>query len=158
MTIIYSGQHKPIIGKSVFLAGCSPRKGQTLEWRKEAIKWFDDFGFDGTLCVPEPEDGEPWADYLSVVEWEREYLEKCDLILFWVPRNIETGILGLTTNAEFGYWMAKNPDKVFYGRPEGSDNNRYLDWMYEKYTNDPPTPLISNLVQNCLNFLSDHDH
>lgn len=147
MVLIYSGQYKEFVGKSVFLAGCSPRKGQTLEWRKEAVKWFEEFNFQGTLCIPEPENGEPWPDYLSVVEWEHEYLKKCDLILFWVPRNVKDGIMGLTTNVEFGYWLGVEPDKVFYGRPEGSDNNRYLDWMYEKYTNDLPTQSLPDLVK-----------
>jgi hypothetical protein len=75
-----------------------------------------------------------------------------------VPRDVKNGILGLTTNAEFGYWMAKNPTKVFYGRPEGSDQTRYLDQMFKKHTERKPYYYLSTCILACLKFLRENDH
>lgn len=147
MNIIYSGQDKPIVGKSIFLAGCSPRKGQVLTWRFDAISYFESFGFNGTLIVPEPEYGTPWNDYMSVVEWEDKYLQAADLILFWVPRNVNKEIFGFTTNVEFGKYLTSG--KIRYGRPNNSDNNRYLDYWYKKVYNQEPFDNLHDLVKEC---------
>lgn len=69
-------------------------------------------------------------DYIGQVEWEYSALSEAKLHLFWVPRNLET-LPSLTTNVEFGYWIAKGK-KVLYGRPDEALKNRYLDWLYVK--------------------------
>tara|TARA_R110000868_G_scaffold9099_2_gene46039 strand:+ start:205 stop:678 length:474 start_codon:yes stop_codon:yes gene_type:complete len=142
MKIIYSGQNKEIDGRSIFLAGCSPRKGQTLLWRFEALAFLRESGFEGTVIVPEPETGESWLDYMGVVEWEDKYLKLADVIVFWLPRSIKDGIYGFTSNVEFGKYL--NSGKIIYGRPDQSDNNRYLDYWYkEVYQCDPLANLYS---------------
>jgi len=145
MTVIYSGQYLPITGESIFLAGCSPRKGQTLLWRYEALAYYREIGFEGTIIVPEPESGEPWADYIDVVEWEDHYLKAADKILFWIPRSISKEIYGFTSNVEFGKYLSSG--KIIYGRPSDSDKNNYLDYWYKKlYSYDPFNTLRSLLI------------
>lgn len=142
--LIYSGENIPIQGQSVFLAGCSPRKDQVLLWREFAIKFFKEQGFEGTLIIPEPRYGN-WYDFEKVVEWEDEYLKSADIILFWIPRNLEENIYGLTSNVEFGRYL--HSGKIIYGRPDESSENRYLDYWYKKiYGVDPFSDL--NLLVN----------
>jgi len=49
--------------------------------------------------------------------------------MFWVPRTRE--LIGLTTNHEHGYWLAKFRSKILYGRPSDSYRNSYLDIMWQ---------------------------
>lgn len=149
MNLIYSGQNKPIKGRAIFLAGCSPRPGQTLTWRKDAIEYFKKVRYKGTVIIPEPEDGEPWPDYLSVVEWEDKYLRLADVVVFWIPRSTDNGIYGFTSNVEFGKYL--NSGKIIYGRPEGSDNNRYLDYWYTKLYKYQPFDSLEGLIKATTN-------
>lgn len=149
MNLIYSGQYKPIIGKSVFLAGCSPRKGQILNWRKDAIDILLKWNHNGeqdieTIIIPEPETGES-SDYNSVINWEITYMNYSDYVLFWVPRSISNQIYGFTTNIEFGKCIGLNKPFV-YGRPDDSDNNRYLDAVYEIHTGSKPSNTLDDLI------------
>lgn len=149
MDIIYSGQYPERITKFpiIFLAGCSPRGDQSLPWRSEAIQYFKEDGFDGTLIIPEPENGK-WEDYDDVVDWEVHFMNHATGIMFWVPRSISDGILGLTTNFEFGEYLASG--KIIYGRPEGSDKNRYLDMRYHRYNNALPLTDLKTLVKQTI--------
>jgi hypothetical protein len=70
-------------------------------------------------------------DYTDQTEWEHAGLSKATVILFWVPRDMAT-MPALTTNVEFGLWIAETPEKVIYGRPDTAANVRYLDWLYTK--------------------------
>lgn len=149
MNLIYSGQYKDIIGTSVFLAGCSPRKDQDVAWRKEAIELFkhwENLGHDKiqTLIIPEPETG-IWDNYESVIDWELKYLNLSDIVLFWIPRNMDQKIYGLTSNVEFGYLVGRSK-KIVYGRPDDADNCRYLDQIYENFYNRKPDNTIEDLV------------
>lgn len=129
----------------VFLAGCTARPGQTLNWRKDAFDIFERFGFEGTLIVPEVAEGNNWNDfeYGDICGWEHEMMDRCDVLVFWIPRNVDDGVLGLTSNAEFGRALEKYPYKVYYGRPDGSDSTRYLDWYYE--SKNEMLPIIRTL-------------
>jgi hypothetical protein len=49
--------------------------------------------------------------------------------MFWIPRTRE--LIGLTTNQELGYWMARDRDKIVYGRPDDAYRIRYQDIMWE---------------------------
>lgn len=135
MESLYSNQ-SPFdgFGKSIFLAGPTPRNPEVPSWRPEALKILEELKFDGTVLVPERQDGYSKIDYLDQVEWEEQGLRLSSLIVFWVPRNMIT-MPALTTNVEFGYWMAKCPEKVLYGRPDNAESCRYLDWLFQKETN-----------------------
>ena len=136
MKILYSDQDLLFeeYENSIFLAGPTPRSKDVESWRPKAIEYYIKNNFKGTLFVPERKN---WTDgfvYENQIEWEHLALEKSKIILFWVPRCIKT-MPAFTTNVEFGFYIAKNPEKVLYGRPDGSVNNRYLDLLYKKYCN-----------------------
>lgn len=136
MEVIYAQKPFPkTVTRSLFLAGPTPR-GTEPGWREEAIGILQGLGFDGTVFVPEPEDGE-WGDFESQVEWEEEALNRADCILFWIPRDL-TGermwdfpMPGLTTNDEWGFW--KDSGKVVLGTPPGAEHVRYQQHYAKKY-------------------------
>lgn len=138
MKIIYSDQ-EPFdgVGKAVMLCGPTPRSQLVESWRPRAIDILNQKKYSGIVCVPEPSNNIYSKNYLSQTEWEYSCLYNCSKIVFWVPRKMET-MPALTTNIEFGYWMAEDPKKVFYGRPDDAQSIRYLDWMYKKKTDRNP--------------------
>lgn len=144
MNIIYTTQNKPLVGYSIFLCGPSPRKGQTLTCRKDAIKILEKLGFDGTVIVPEPENGDWPSNYDDVVQWEERYLEKCNKIVFWVCRDYSNGFKGMTTNIEFGLYYKSG--KIIYGRPNNADDIRNLDWRYKSFYKSEPHETLESLL------------
>lgn len=145
MSTVYAKEEIPVvINKSIFLAGPTPRSESVISWRGEALKLLEKLGFDGTVFVPEPKNGQRWPDYSDQVEWEEKCLNIADCILFWVPRNMET-MPALTTNVEFGFWM--NSGKVVFGGPEEAEKNRYLNY----YANKLDIPISSTLENTILN-------
>lgn len=118
-------------GKSIFLAGPTPRDDKTKSWRKQAIELLKVNLYDGVVYVPERKDWKVKFDYLDQVEWELTALNSVTDIVFWVPRDLET-MPAFTTNVEFGMFV-DDTVKLWYGRPDDSPKNRYLDFLYEKY-------------------------
>ena len=133
---------------SVFLAGPTPRDADTPSWRPQAVELLRSLGFQGTVLVPERESRTSF-DYDDQVEWEFAGLSQATRIAFWVPRDLKT-MPALTTNVEFGYWLAQSPDRVRYGRPNGAPRTSYLDWLYTKTTGRVPTNDLAHLLQECL--------
>ena len=142
MEVIYANMKPKFDKPSIFLAGPTYRKGDEVVegsfWRKDAInilkksEWKNfRIGmnkFDGIVFAPERDD---WSNfnYENQCEWEYECLENCTIIAFWIPRNREH-LKARTTNVEFGRYVANS--KTLYGRPDDSDDNKYLDWLYRK--------------------------
>jgi len=118
---------------SVFLAGPTVRGNQPhlTSWRFAAIEEFEKQGFDGDLIIPEftskteSDKGKAW-----IPKWEFNGLKKADCIMFWIPRTRE--LIALTTNMEFGFWQAREPQKMVYGRPNDAYRMGYLDIMWEE--------------------------
>ncbi len=113
---------------SIFLAGPTPRSPDVLSWRRDAIKLFELCKFNGVLTVPERGDWVP-AAVEDQIAWELANLRSARVIMFWVPREMSK-MPGLTTNHEFGYFIAKRAKNVIYGRPNRAPSTRYLDEMY----------------------------
>lgn len=133
MRVLYSDEpFDYTIRNGIFLAGPTPRREDVISWRPKALKIIQDLGFKGSVFVPEYQNGGVKGDYIDQVEWEESALNHACAIAFWVPRNMKT-MPALTTNVEFGFWMAKRPEKVLYGRPTDSEKNRYLDWLYSRH-------------------------
>jgi len=134
MQVVYAREEFPTtVTKSVMLCGPSPRDKDTESWRKEAIQILENFKFDGVVFYPEPKDihFEDYKDkdiWTAQVEWETEALNRADVILFWVPRDMKT-LPGLTTNIEWGIWA--DSGKCVLGYPESCHGMRYLQWMAE---------------------------
>lgn len=122
---------KNIDRPSIFLAGPTVRGNQPhlTSWRFAAIEEFEKQGFNGDLIVPEftskteSDKGKTWVPL-----WEYNGLKKADCIMFWIPRTRE--LIALTTNMEFGYWQARQPQKMIYGRPDDAYRMGYLDIMW----------------------------
>ena len=147
MQIIYPDT--PITEPSdLYLAGPTPRDPDVLSWRIEALDILNQNHFPGIVCVPERES---WKDYnyIDQVEWEYKGLQKALKIIFWVPRDLKT-LPGLTTNVEFGYWLALRPHNVYYGRPINAPKTRYLDWLYQKHTGHQPKDTLQSLLMEAL--------
>lgn len=117
---------------TIFLAGPTVRGNQPhlTSWRFEAIEEFQKRGFKGDLIIPEftlKEESDKGKEWVPL--WEYNGLKKADCIMFWIPRTRE--LIALTTNMEFGYWQAREPQKMVYGRPDDAYRMGYLDIMWK---------------------------
>ncbi len=153
MKVIYvpDGASNEDFERSIFLAGPTPRSQSVKSWRPEFIQILADCDFNGTVLVPENEDGIFKQDYIDQVEWEYVHLCESTGIVFWIPRDLET-LPGFTTNVEFGYCL-NSKKHMFYGRPDGAPKTKYLDWMYEEIIQSPPCNSMQALVCDVLNWL-----
>lgn len=137
----YDGSERP----SIFLVGPTPRRADVLSWRPVALQILEQVGFQGVVLVPEPSNGGRFISYDYQVEWERAGLEKCNYIVAWVPRELPH-MPALTTNVEFGYWLAKSPARLMYGRPDYAANISYLDWLYKLETGRTPFNKLEDML------------
>ena len=96
--------------KSIFLAGPTPRNKNIQSWRVEAIKLLEDKKFDGIVYSPEPINVESYKNYDDQMNWEQNALDKSDIILFYIPRDLSLDennklkMPAFTTNIEFGLY------------------------------------------------------
>jgi len=130
------------------LAGPTPRSLDVETWRKEAIRILNELEFDGIVYIPELENDNRTFNYENQVWWEREALYNASIIVFWIPRSSQ--LPGYTTNVEYGYWIAKNSNKCLYGRPDNSERNKYLDWLYQVETGNNPMNNLEELLKNAV--------
>lgn len=141
---------------SIFLAGPTVRGNQPhlISWRFEAVEEFKKQGFQGNVIIPEFSNKlESDKNRIDIPLWEFEGLRKCDVIMFWIPRTRE--LIGLTTNCEFGYWMASHREKVIYGRPNDAYRIQYLDIMWQadyscKYASQEKQPIYTTLADTVI--------
>lgn len=136
MTVNFSNEDPLIDPKkpSIFLAGPTRRNSPyEKSWRKAAVDKLKSMKFDGIAYVPEFEKDSQF-DYNNQVMWERSGLMNANVILFWVPRNIEDNMPAFTTNVEFGMYLAKRPDHVLLAYPEDAEKMDYLSWLYHQET------------------------
>lgn len=136
--------------KSIFLAGPTPRNVNVKSWRNEAIQILKELNFDGEVYVPESIDravNDEFLTYTGVIDWELERLENAKVILFWIPRDLET-LPGFTTNVEFGYHLKTG--KIVYGRPNNSPKTKYLDYLYKREYNKCPFDTLEDALKHCV--------
>lgn len=129
--IIYAQDELNIKGKSIFLAGPTPRKSDVLSWRPKAIKMISQGSFDGTILMPEFKDRNKWSynfAYDKQIAWELKAIDVADKIIFWIDRHLPD-MPAFTTNTEFGYWIAKNPEKIILGIPKNSEKCDYIKYL-----------------------------
>jgi hypothetical protein len=123
MKVVYAGEKflKPKF--SVFLAGPTPREITVKSWRPDFIETLKAKGFKGSVFAPENRVlGSPY-DFDTQVPWEVEGLTKANIVIFWIPRKLDT-MPAFTTNIEFGEFM--HSGKIAVGFPPDSVNNRYI--------------------------------
>ena len=130
---------------TIFLAGPSPRHPTTKSWRPAALQILEDIGFDGIVLSPEWDPAKPGFDWDKQVEWEYMGLEMAQpIIAFWVPRSND--LPGYTTNVEFGRYVGSG--RAVYGRPDGANKTRYLDWLYYRVTFYDPHNTLQGLLEH----------
>jgi hypothetical protein len=151
MQVVYANQAPPESWTSaIFLAGPTPRKHTTLpSWRPNAIQILAEMGYEGVVFVPEDETGEWQHSYDDQVDWEEMCLNLADVIVFWVPRNIEQ-MPAFTTNDEWGYWKSKDPAKLVLGTPEDAPKVKYQRNYAEKLN----IPTYNTLKGTCIEALN----
>ena len=157
MKVIYAQQPLETEGKTIFLAGPTPRKESVQSWRPEALIAFRDLNFDGTVLLPEFRDNKDWKNnfaYDNQIIWEQEAMELADIVLFWIPRSLPD-MPAFTTNTEYGYWLAKDPVKIVLGIPKNAVKCDYI-----KYTAKQNLILVhthlEDLVKYSVNYEPDY--
>lgn len=166
MKVIYA--QEPLLessnsGFSIFLAGPTPRENETKikSWRPNMIKCLEQIPekFISEIYVPEMRNGVWKTEYLDQVEWEEEAIEKADILLFWVPRDIKGGMPGLTTNVEFGWWLDKKK-WIVLGYPPGADSCRYLEYKFKKFFGKEAqtATTMKELVEQVYNIVKTNEH
>ena len=146
--------------KSIFLAGPTLRNDFfENSWRKEAVEFLKEAGFDGNVFVPESKTG----DYKLLSDkgfdapiWEWAALDASDVILFWIPRDLEK-LPAFTTNVEFGRYTALVPEKVVLGFPKEAPKNEYLEKLYLKTCNRVPTYTLKDTIDLALEQLKNKE-
>jgi hypothetical protein len=147
MRIIYSNHPVEITQNSLFLCGPSPRSKDVKSWRPEALKILGTLEYSGTIYVPEWDSNVPKINYIEQVEWEYAHLENCGLVVFWVPRKLDT-MPAFTTNVEFGSYVRSG--RILYGRPKRAEKCEYLDWLYTKVTTRIPHENLLELLKEAI--------
>lgn len=132
MIINYSNEQVKHGEKSIFLAGPTRRNSSfLLSWRKEACDILESLNFNGIVYVPELKEENMPLDLTYQTEWEREALFAADIIIFYIPRKFPD-MPALTTNVEFGYFLAKKKESIMLCCPKDGEKNRYLEWLFSK--------------------------
>ncbi len=151
MQIVYYGDDMPeSFSSSIFLAGGSLRPGQEgVSWRREAIQILAQLGYDGVVFIPENRKGvfDDDHNYQETVEWEEKFLEICDCILFWIPRDLRN-LPCLTTNCEFGKYSASG--KIVLGIPDTAEKVKYQKY----YASKLEIPFSSSLLETVKNAIT----
>jgi hypothetical protein len=130
MNICYAQQPLPATRGGIFLAGPTPRGGNAPSWRPQALAVLRDLGYTGTVYVPEDEHGPLKDHYMEQIEWEWACLEAADVVVFWVPRQLDL-MPAFTTNVEFGLYV--DSGKAVLGYPKEAPKMRYLDALARRF-------------------------
>jgi len=136
---------------SIYLAGPTPRDKYTKSWRPDALYILWGNKYDGVVIVPEMNESFRYSEDRipdNIYDWENYYMTQCNVIAFWVPRELKT-MPAFTTNIEFGRFCGHS--RSLYGRPDGAPKTAYLDWLYMKLRNKKPHSNLSNLMIASMN-------
>ncbi|MCE9586515.1 nucleoside 2-deoxyribosyltransferase domain-containing protein [Candidatus Uhrbacteria bacterium] len=102
---------------SIFLAGPTPRKSYIKSWRPKALQIMRRYRPDVTVYYPEPVSVDKWSpDSDDHINWERAAMARSRVILFWVDRKLDS-MPGFRTNTEWGYWTARDYDRLVLAYP-----------------------------------------
>ena len=131
MKIVWATEDPPdSFSSAIFLAGPTPRSNTVQSWRPKCLQILKRNGYQGVVFVPEPKNGERYADYDRQVSWEEMGLRMADQILFWIPRQLES-MPAFTTNVEWGMWF--DSGKAVFGAPPQAPKNTYLRHYADKF-------------------------
>jgi len=127
---IYAQEDLDFEGPGAFLAGPTPRSTNVKSWRPHMIQILRNSGYQGKIVIPEMRDSKNWNPengftYDKQILWEDKAMTDADIIIFWIPRDM-IDMPALTTNTEFGYWYAKQPEKLIIGIPDDAEKCDYI--------------------------------
>ena len=102
---------------------------------------------------PENKDGQfdEAHNYEETVNWEELGLNVADVIVFWVPRKVDT-LPGFTTNTEWGAWASTG--KVVFGAPEDADKVSYMQHYCKEY-NIPASTTLKDTLTSAVEMVSE---
>lgn len=127
MDIIYAQEPFPqTVTKTLYLAGPSPRTTTALNWRQEALQILNEKNYDGVVYVPLDRNGGFPQDVTKQLSWEQTAMDRSDIILFWVPRDLEQ-LPGFTTNIEFGQRVKGR--NIILGFPQHAPKMHVLEYL-----------------------------
>ncbi len=109
---------------SIFLAGPMPRDISVPSWRPAMLEAITNaWTGPGSLAVFVPE-ARSWHPLkYDHHHWEDRWLSVVDVIVFWVPRDMQR-LPGMNTNIEFGRW--ENSGRFVFGAPPSAAGVGYL--------------------------------
>ncbi len=143
MKLVYALEPIPYSMKMVFLAGPTPRSNDVKSWRPEMVDILTQYfmvthlnGKEPALVIPEDRTGKYHGNYDHQTEWEYLAISSCDVLLFWIPRDVAGGMPGFTSNIELGYWLREK--HIILGYPETAEKMSYPSWLYQKVTRRTP--------------------
>lgn len=158
MKVIYTHEEPPrSYSKSIFLAGPTPRTKEVKSWRVEALRILEAKGYDGIVFVPEDRDGnfdkfEANYDYDKTPAWEHRMMDMTDIILFWIPRDLNI-LPAFTTNVEFG--LQAHLGKIIFGAPAEAPKNKYLQFVAKKFSIYPGYYTLEGTINSVLESISE---
>jgi hypothetical protein len=138
------------VKSGIFLAGPTPRDENTISWRRQALAYLEEFGYNGIVYVPERKDWKVKFEYSDQIEWELRAMNICSTIVFWVPRELKH-MPAFTTNVEFGMTIREPWTRMLYGRPKDAEKCRYLDYLYDHTFNKQPHDSLYYLLEDAVN-------
>src|SRR3989338_9913848 len=154
MHIIYTGEPFPKkVSKSMFLAGPTPRSKDVKSWRvPDALDILRKLNYGGHVFVPEWREGpaaEKDFNYEGQIDWETEGLNRADIIVFWVPREL-VSMPAFTTNVEWGIWS--DSGKVVFSAPPEAPKNKYLEYKAKEF-NVPCFKTLEETIKYAVEYL-----
>ena len=95
-------------------------------------------------------------NYEEQVLWEKKYMALADVILFWIPEeieNVEGRSYAQTTRTEFGEYLARGK-KIIFGAYKEFPCLRYFESKLKKYYGD--SSKSNSSLESCLKELNDY--
>lgn len=131
--IIYTGEDIDRNNHSIFLSGPTYRVNKeenfdsSESWRKKALKIFQYYNYPYIIYVPEYRNNKKPYNliYENQIDWEISAMDSSDVILFWIPRDLDN-LPAFTTNVEFGLFL--DSGKIVIGAPKEAPKNEYLKY------------------------------
>lgn len=108
----------------LFLGG--PIKGSE-NWQTDICQDLN--GYDNLIITNPRRKSSQNFNFNEQVEWETEYLNLSDIIVFWIPKEhevVEGRLYGQTTRFEIGEWIAKNKKTIIIGIDDNFPMKKYI--------------------------------
>ncbi|MFH7594480.1 nucleoside 2-deoxyribosyltransferase domain-containing protein [Streptomyces racemochromogenes] len=127
VVVVHVGEEPPRSwAAAVYLCGPTPTDPAEPSWRPDAVAALRSlWSGAGRLAVflPEPVPGGSYPAYADQIVWEEEAMRRCDVVLFWIPRDMAR-LPGLVSNVKWGAWCGSG--RAVLGAPPRAERMDYL--------------------------------